>query len=630
MRSRKRTNAQFLLVYVIAGTLASFPPGSSGATEKGRKGAAAPGPKATSKKSDGSLNYSTVGDGTVIDGTLPVKVEGLGLVVGLAGTGSNPPPNNYRKTMLEQMRKRDIYRPLDLLASKDTALVLLRAYVPPGVRKGDPIDVEVWVPPGDSTTSLKGGHLLEATLTENLVARGSVSLLGEELVKVAGPLVVQPNKSDPMDATALLKGRILGKGTSLIDRNFRIVLSKEERSGERTRNLAHRINERFFEAKIGQENGLAKAKDDKLIELKLAKRYRYDIQRYLLVVRKIPYRESGTFRDRLLEDLGAELSKPTSAIDAAIRLEAIGPPAIPVLVEGLKSEYEVVRFASAQSLAYLGNSNGMEQLGRLAEHSTDYRAYAISALIALDGPASRIQLSRLLNAESAEARYGAFRALWAYDAKDSLIRGQSLNDQFFLHEINSTASPMVHLARNFRSEVVIFNSRQQLLTPFSLRAGDFILLNASANGDTVHLASFRPTPKGIDRRRGESSLVLGDVIKEAARLGASYADIVELLEQASTNGNLMGRLEINALPRAIPLETLQAIAGKESEMVPVADSDSAPSLFTVVDPEKRPSRRSVPFAGGDSTDADSDTDGTDVTDKQSKRRFLDIFRRQSN
>ena len=46
------------------------------------------------------------------------------------------------------------------------SLVVVRGYLPPGVQKGDRIDVEVVVPPKSKTTSLRGGYLLHSRLRE--------------------------------------------------------------------------------------------------------------------------------------------------------------------------------------------------------------------------------------------------------------------------------------------------------------------------------------------------------------------------------------------------------------------------------------------------------------------------------
>jgi flagellar basal body P-ring protein FlgI len=563
------------------------------------------------------FDYPMVGDDLAVDGTLPVKVEGIGLVIGLNGTGSNPPPNDFRTAMLEEMKRMEIYKPNELLASKDTALVLLRAYVPAGIRKGEFIDVEVWVPPGDTTTSLKGGRLLEAGLTETLVGGERNVLKGKELIKVSGPVVVSTNQSNPNDKAALLKGKVLGQGRCLVERNFRFVLPENERNALRMKNVAFQINERFFEKEEGIETGLAKARDDKLLNLKLSSRYRHDIYRYLLVVRKIPMRSGAEFRETLLKDLKEELMKPANTMEAALRLESLGPEAIPFLAEGLSSDYEVVRFASAQALAYLGNGRGASELGRLAEVSTDYRAYALTALVALDGPAARLELSRLFQAESAEARYGAFRALWALDSKDALVQGEPMASQFYLHSVESKAAPMVHVSRNFRPEIVLFNQRQQLLTPFSLRAGDFILINSSGDGDKVHLACFRPGIAKNGPLRTESTVLLADVIREAAKLGATYGDIVDMLEQASTQGNLMGRLEVNALPKPLSLETLQQIAANDSSVRPPA-VNAAPGLFNVIDAEKAV----VPVAASGSMADNDESEKDEVAEKKEKKGFF--------
>src|SRR5690606_36470300 len=101
-----------------------------------------------------------------------------------------------------------------------TAIVLLRAFVPAGARKGDYIDVEVWVPPGDGTTSLKGGRVLEADLYPTLIARGQ-RLQGDPLVRVQGTILVDEVPGDEENSAALRKGRIIGQGMVMADRDFR-------------------------------------------------------------------------------------------------------------------------------------------------------------------------------------------------------------------------------------------------------------------------------------------------------------------------------------------------------------------------------------------------------------------------
>jgi flagellar basal body P-ring protein FlgI len=105
--------------------------------------------------------YQTVGDFTSVYGFERVRVEAIGLVVGLPKTGGDTPPGLYREQVLNLMRNNEVENPEKLLASKTVAAVIVRGYVPPGVRKGEMIDVDVFVLPNDGeTTSLRGGYLL--------------------------------------------------------------------------------------------------------------------------------------------------------------------------------------------------------------------------------------------------------------------------------------------------------------------------------------------------------------------------------------------------------------------------------------------------------------------------------------
>ena len=89
-----------------------------------------------------------------------VKVEAVSLVTGLAGTGSDPPPTPQRASLLGEMNRREIANPNEVLASGNTSLVLVRAFLRPGIQKGDRFDVEVRVPTQSDTTSIRDGWLL--------------------------------------------------------------------------------------------------------------------------------------------------------------------------------------------------------------------------------------------------------------------------------------------------------------------------------------------------------------------------------------------------------------------------------------------------------------------------------------
>ena len=120
--------------------------------------------KETQKKRD--THDRLVGDVCVPYGMFPVRIEAVGWVTGLHGTGSDPEPSPQRAVLVEEMQRRGVDSPNTLLASRNASMVLLRAVLRPGIQKGDHFDVEVRTPGRSETTSLRGGYLLETRLRE--------------------------------------------------------------------------------------------------------------------------------------------------------------------------------------------------------------------------------------------------------------------------------------------------------------------------------------------------------------------------------------------------------------------------------------------------------------------------------
>ena len=57
-----------------------------------------------------------------------VKLEAVSLVTGLAGTGEDPAPSPQRAALMDEMSRRDVENPKQVLASPDTGLVLVRCF----------------------------------------------------------------------------------------------------------------------------------------------------------------------------------------------------------------------------------------------------------------------------------------------------------------------------------------------------------------------------------------------------------------------------------------------------------------------------------------------------------------------
>src|SRR5262245_2157627 len=101
----------------------------------------------------------TVGDVTSAAVVDAVPCSGVGLVVGLNGTGGPAPPGSYRAMLEKELKTRKIENVREMIDSPNNAMVLVSALLPAGSRKGDPIDVHVELPPQSRATSLRGGYL---------------------------------------------------------------------------------------------------------------------------------------------------------------------------------------------------------------------------------------------------------------------------------------------------------------------------------------------------------------------------------------------------------------------------------------------------------------------------------------
>jgi hypothetical protein len=499
-----------------------------------------------------------VGDYTTFTGLHRVVLEGVGLVVGLNGTGGDPPPSTYREALVDDMRRRNIREWKEIIRSPDTALVVVRAYLPPLIAKGDKFDVDIRIPGDTGATSLNGGRLMETILSETALVPGQGVMKGHVVAKARGPIMLSPEEGESEDLAGVLKrGRVLGGGVSLIDRDMALYVRSNFRTYRNITRLADKIGQRFYAYdQYGLREPLAKAQTDQRILLKVHPKYKHNYPRFLQVIQNIAFRETAVSRRVRLQRLEHDLMQPEKAQRAALRLEAIGDEAIAVLKSGLKSKDLECRFHAAHALSYLEDSAGVDVLKEAAQQERAFRVFAYASLSILDDPEAHMALRDLMNVrvdadgkttDSAETRYGAFRALWTLDRNDPFIAGEHLRKEFWLHPLETTGDPMVHITNRKRAEVVLFGADQEFITPMAVRAGNHILVTSRPGSETITISRFMPY--GDDKRKVVSKKI-EEVIRVAAEFGASYPDIAQMLVQADRQGNLQGRFEIDALPQA--------------------------------------------------------------------------------
>lgn len=484
-----------------------------------------------------------IGDVARPFGHTHVKVESVALVTGLDGTGEDPAPSPQRAALLHELQTIGVQNPNQLLASPSTALVLVRGFLPPGVQKGDKIDLEVQVPSRSETTSLRGGWLMENRMTEMAVLGGQIRE-GHPWATGEGAVLVDPSASGDRDRALLTRGRVLGGGTALRSRDLGLFITPEDKSVRLAGQIGTAINRRFHTFNRGLKQGVANPKSDERIDLKVHPRYKDNIARYIRVVRAIPLKETSAEQAQRVQLLERQLLDPITAPTAALRLEAIGHDAVPALTVGLQSQDPEVRFYAAEALAYLDEGQAAVPLAQAARDETAFRAYALAALSTIDDIAAHDALVELLEVSSSETRYGAFRALWAMNPNDPLVRGENLGGQFGYHVLNTQGPEMIHVTRSFRPEVVLFGHQQHLQPPFVLEAGKAILIKGT-DGDRVTVSKFAV---GQPDQKRVVSTKIDEILRAVVELGGTYPDVVQALQQAKAARALMGRFEVDALP----------------------------------------------------------------------------------
>jgi Flagellar P-ring protein len=518
-----------------------------------------------------------LGDYISIGGDTVRMVQGVGMVVGLDGTGEDPPATPQRKLLLEEMRRRKIEDPESLLRSPNTALVVVTAYIPPLIRKGDTLDVEIKLTEGSQTTSLRGGHLMPCFLREYAyLADGGGLKEGRELAISHGAIMV---RGDENDTAGLVLGVIPGGGKYTgINRDLGISLREDYKGAKMTTRIADRIGQRF----AGYDHGgikrpLAKAKTDQSIELIVAERYRDNYPRYLQAIRAIRLTETSVDHHLRLQELGSAVQRGDSSAQAALELEAIGPEAIPILKDGLKADEFEARFRAAEALAYLNDASGVTVLKEAADKEPAFRVFALAALSTLNDGDAVIAMRELMQHESIETRYGAFRALSIASPNDPSIIQHKYDSGFAVHLVETTQEPAIHVTRRRKSEVVLFGVDQQFTAPLVMRAGHDVIVQCPDNGNRVKLTLILP---GQPTRELYSSLRVADVIAAAVELGVEYPAIVEMLEQAHKQRNLDGMLAFDQLPQ--PGRSFQRpdmVEGPATEMI--GSSALMPNLFDI-------------------------------------------------
>ncbi len=522
----------------------------------------------------------TVGERARFVGRDEVPVQGFGFVTGLDSTGSTILTPGVRRDILFLMRRNDVENPEALLASRDTAAVVVGGWLPPGAVRGEVFDLEVRAVPGSDATSLEGGFLLECDLKR--VASGRSDEAGVEAAALGrGDIFVslrQPGATGPEGDPRV--GRILAGGRSLINRQFRLVLL--EPSARTADQVVRLINARF--------PGAAEGRPDASIDLTVPRRFRDDKPYFLDLVGALYMRELPSARDDRIRLLIEYLEQGRDVERVALYLEAFGSAVVPHLKPLVRNVNETVRFYAGRTLARLDNGLAVSALeGIVLNDNSPYQEEAVKALGYMQRGLGLGLLGRALNAEDARVRIAAWRSI----LKVSPGRGvrRVFPDKFFLSDVPTEASPFVYVSRTRERHLAVFGDVR--IRPPALAETSRVTLSAPAGADRVRVVTQHAGRSVrldvplelVEAVEAMAAPFVEEGADEVTGLDLSYSEIVSLVHQLDRGKALTGPVVLQPLeyrmPRPRPIGEMdeadeEAEASTEMPPVPGAGAPPAP------------------------------------------------------
>src|SRR5947209_1240454 len=175
--------------------------------------------------------------------------------------------------MLEKELRGRVKDVRKVLADPDNAMVIVTGVIPPGARKGDPLDLEVRLPPRSKATSLRGGHLEKCLLynydnTRHLSPNAQIDpsiLIGHPLVAAEGSVLV--GFGDGNEADRQRAGRVWGGGRCRRDFPLILTINEGHWSAALADVIARRVNANLQVSKGAPDLAIAVAVNHQLVNL---------------------------------------------------------------------------------------------------------------------------------------------------------------------------------------------------------------------------------------------------------------------------------------------------------------------------------------------------------------------------
>ncbi|OQA00592.1 MAG: Flagellar P-ring protein precursor [Planctomycetes bacterium ADurb.Bin401] len=478
----------------------------------------------------------TVGDLAEIVALRPISVKGIGLVVGLSGTGSSECPPATReylqKYILTQVGRKDLINPDTMINSIDTAVVSVEGVIPAAASKYQSFDITVKALPGTQTTSLAGGRLYTTDL--KFVTRVEETMESSRtLAYAAGPIYIDNLKDSKTSATT---GIVLGGGKVIEDHQITLALFKPDFKAAAY--IRNRINQRF-----GKD--VANAVSESVINVTVPPFYKNKKARFIRLVRSLYI---ASLEEQRINNLVEELRDSTDKAKAQIALEAIGKPTIDKLLPLLESEDVNTKFAAGTNLIAIGDDRALKMMRDFAQNPDS--VHRMQAIINVGEFASKNNtvalMNRLVNDENFDVRYTAYSYLCSNN-DPSIIR-TVISDDFFIDQVISAGQKIIYTSRKQQPGIVLFGAPVDCEKGIYIESQDGnIIINSEPADERVSILRKHPVTGGLmgplkcSTRVADIIKLLGDPPspkddKKRPGLGVPYSEIVVMLKNMVDKG----------------------------------------------------------------------------------------------
>lgn len=481
----------------------------------------------------------TIGDLAEIVAMSPIPVKGIGLVVGLSGTGSSECPaamrDYLRKYIATQVGRKNVLNPDIMINSIDTAVVLVEGLIPPAASKYQSFDISVKAMPGTQTTSLAGGRLYTTDL--KLIARIEEAIESSRtLAYAAGPVFVDALAGSKSTPTS---GLVLGGGKVIDDYQITLALFKPDFKAAAY--IRNRINQRF-----GRD--VANAVSENIINVSVPQYYRDKKARFVMLVKSLYIASAASNEEARINELVEELKTSSDKTKYQIAIEAIGKPAADKLAPLLDSKDNQTQFVAAATLLATGDDRGLKILRTFAQDSAS--PLRIQSIITVGEFASRNDItalmSRLVSNDNFDVRYTAYSYLQKLN--DASIIRTVVSDDFFIDRVITSGPKTIYVSRQQQSGIVIFGAPIDCDKGIYVESEDgHIIINSQPTDERLSVLRKHPLTGGLmgplkcSTRISDIVKLLGDPPspkddKTRPGLGVPYSEIIVMLKNMVDKG----------------------------------------------------------------------------------------------